>query len=133
MSTERKWTIGELAGEFDISQRTVRFYEEKGLLSPERTAGGYRLYGKRDRARLKLILRGKRFGFSLEEISEILGLATVRSNEADQIRKALAYGQRVLKETEQRIEEMNVMREELLEVSKKLMDRLQELEKKDQG
>ncbi len=133
MISERKWTIGELATDFDVSQRTVRFYEEKGLLSPERTAAGYRLYGKRDRARLKLILRGKRFGFSLEEISDILGLATTDVNEVDQIKRTLEYGQRVIKETEQRLEEMTLMHQELLEIRQKLVARLAELEAAKQG
>ena len=65
--------IGELAEELGISQRAVRFYETKGLLKPRRV-GVNRVYDRRDRARLKLILRGKRLGFSLQEISEYLDL-----------------------------------------------------------
>ncbi len=65
--------IGELAEELGISQRAVRFYETKGLLKPRRV-GLNRVYDRRDRARLKLILRGKRLGFSLQEISEYLDL-----------------------------------------------------------
>ncbi len=65
--------IGELADELGISQRAVRFYETKGLLKPRRV-GANRVYDRRDRARLKLILRGKRLGFSLQEISEYLDL-----------------------------------------------------------
>ena len=66
-------TIGELSQEFSLSPRTIRFYEDQGLLSPER-AGTQRVYAKRDRARLKLILRGKRLGFSLADIREFLDL-----------------------------------------------------------
>jgi DNA-binding transcriptional MerR regulator len=65
--------IGELAEELGISQRAVRFYETKGLLKPRRV-GVNRVYDRRDRARLKLILRGKRLGFSLQEIAEYLDL-----------------------------------------------------------
>jgi DNA-binding transcriptional MerR regulator len=65
--------IGELAEELGISQRAVRFYETKGLLKPRRV-GANRVYDRRDRARLLLILRGKRLGFSLQEISEYLDL-----------------------------------------------------------
>ena len=66
MSNE-KYTISELAAEFDISPSTIRFYEEKGLLSPERSQGNQRVYSYKHRKRLKLILRGKRFGASLDE------------------------------------------------------------------
>ena len=65
--------IGELAEELGISQRAVRFYETKGLLKPRRV-GANRVYDRRDRARLLLILRGKRLGFSLQEIAEYLDL-----------------------------------------------------------
>jgi DNA-binding transcriptional MerR regulator len=67
------YSIGDLADEFGISTRAIRFYESKGLLSPERV-GSNRIYTKRDRARLILVLRGKRLGFSLEEIAEYLNL-----------------------------------------------------------
>jgi DNA-binding transcriptional MerR regulator len=70
----KSYCISELASEFAISPRSIRFYEEKGLISPKRTAGNQRIYNKRDRARLKLILRGRRFGYSLEEISEMIAI-----------------------------------------------------------
>lgn len=66
-------TIREMCDAFDVTPRTLRFYEAKELLFPERI-GQKRLFTKRDRARLKLILRGKRFGFSLEEIRQLLDL-----------------------------------------------------------
>lgn len=67
------YTIGELCAEFDVTPRTLRFYEQRELLSPIRE-GQKRLFTARDRARLKLILRGKRFGFSLEKIRQWLEL-----------------------------------------------------------
>ena len=67
------YTISDLAEEFHISTRTIRFYEEKSLISPGRTKGNHRIYSRRDRARLRLILRGKRFGYTLEEIAETRG------------------------------------------------------------
>lgn len=67
------FAIADLAKEFDISTRTIRFYESKGLLSPERV-GATRIFRRRDRARLILILRGKRLGFSLRDISDYLSL-----------------------------------------------------------
>ncbi|MCX7567042.1 MerR family DNA-binding transcriptional regulator [Sulfitobacter sp. F26169L] len=68
-----KLTIREMCDTFDVTPRTLRFYEAKELLFPERV-GQKRLFTKRDRARLKLIIRGKRFGFSLEEIRQLLDL-----------------------------------------------------------
>ncbi|UWR27156.1 MerR family DNA-binding transcriptional regulator [Sulfitobacter sp. S223] len=72
MSTDTL-TIREMCDTFDVTPRTLRFYEAKELLFPQRI-GQKRLFTKRDRARLKLILRGKRFGFSLEEIRQLLDL-----------------------------------------------------------
>ncbi len=71
--TERTLTIREMCDTYDVTPRTLRFYEAKELLFPIRE-GQKRLFTKRDRARLKLILRGKRFGFSLEEIRQLLDL-----------------------------------------------------------
>jgi DNA-binding transcriptional MerR regulator len=70
---EHYFAIGELADEFDITTRTIRFYESRGLLIPARFRSN-RAYSRRDRARLKLILRGKNLGFSLEDIAEYLSL-----------------------------------------------------------
>ena len=70
----KTWSISDLAAEFDVTPRTIRFYEEKGLIAPRRSKGNQRIYAKRDRARLKLILRGKRFGYSLDEIAEMMGM-----------------------------------------------------------
>lgn len=68
-----RFTIGELADEFGITTRTIRFYEARGLISPERK-GANRSYSRRNRARLMLILRGKNLGFTLEDIAEYLTL-----------------------------------------------------------
>ncbi|WP_345772826.1 MerR family DNA-binding transcriptional regulator [Vibrio sp. Isolate23] len=67
------YKISELAKEFDITTRSIRFYEDMGLIQPERK-GSMRVYQRRDRVRLKLILRGKRLGFSLAEIRDLLEL-----------------------------------------------------------
>jgi len=69
----RTWTIGELAGEFDTTLRTIRFYEDRGLLTPERQ-GTTRIFHDRDRVRLHLILRGKRLGFTLDEIAHVINM-----------------------------------------------------------
>jgi DNA-binding transcriptional MerR regulator len=70
---ERTWSVRELADEFGVTTRTLRFYESEGLIAPRR-AGTSRVYTPRDHARLLLILRGKRFGMSLPEIGEIVGM-----------------------------------------------------------
>lgn len=72
-ASEQTWTIREIAEEFDVTHRTVRHYEELGLISPERH-GTTRIYHRRDKTRLGLILRGKRLGFPLEEIRTIIDL-----------------------------------------------------------
>lgn len=84
--TEDVMTIRQMCDAFDVTPRTLRFYESKELLSPIRD-GSRRLFTKRDRARLKLILRGKRFGFSLEDIRQVLDLyARDGANAAQAIR-----------------------------------------------
>ena len=72
-------TIRQMCDAFDVTPRTLRFYEARELIGPERR-GQHRLYDRRDRARLKLILQGKRFGFSLEEIRQLLELYDPRGN-----------------------------------------------------
>src|SRR5688500_20190168 len=71
--SERTWSIGELAEEFDTTLRTIRFYEDRGLLAPERQ-GTTRVFHARDRVRLQLILRGKRLGFTLDEIAHVINM-----------------------------------------------------------
>ncbi|MDF2983873.1 MAG: MerR family transcriptional regulator [Devosia sp.] len=75
------FAIADLSQEFGISTRAIRFYEAKGLLNPERV-GGTRVFRRRDRARLILILRGKRLGFSLRDISDYLSLYDAQSQTA---------------------------------------------------
>jgi len=122
------YSISELAAEFDISPRSIRFYEEKGLISPQRTRGNQRIYTRRDRARLKLILRGKRFGYSLDEIAEMIGMTDADISEVTQIERSLSYGQKKLEEIRQRIEELELLEQDILSVREKLMKRLEELE-----
>lgn len=98
-------TIREMCDAFDVTPRTLRFYEAKELLFPIRE-GQKRLFTRRDRARLKLILRGKRFGFSLEDIRQLLDLY----NMGDQQKTQLAE---TLKLARQRLEEMQHQRDEL--------------------
>lgn len=81
---DQTWTIAELAGDFDISLRTIRHYEDVGLLSPERR-GSRRVFWNRDRIRLALVLRGRRLGFSLDEIARIVNMYDEQPGEAGQL------------------------------------------------
>ena len=121
------YTISDLASEFDISTRSIRFYEEKNLISPRRTDGNQRIYSRRDHVRLKLILRGKRFGYSLEEISEIIGLTDFDLDEVEQIRKTLAMGQKKITDVRERINDLKLLEEELVSFQAKMDSRLREL------
>ncbi len=82
------WTITELAREFDVTPRAIRYWEDQGLVAPAR-AGQARVYDKRDRTRLKLALRGKRLGLSLAEIKELIGMYDPAGSEAAQLQSFL--------------------------------------------
>jgi len=85
---EATYTISQLAGEFALTTRAIRFYEDEGLLAPRRV-GQARVYGERERTRIKLILRGKRLGLSLNEIREILDLHDAREGDRRQLLRFL--------------------------------------------
>jgi DNA-binding transcriptional MerR regulator len=87
MNTNRTYTIRQLTKEFSVTARTLRFYEDEGLIAPARR-GQTRIYSARDRARIILILRGRRVGFSLAEIGEILDLYDVHDGGKAQIAHA---------------------------------------------
>jgi len=98
-------TIQEMCAAFDVTPRSLRFYESKDLLAPIRK-GQHRLFTSRDRARLKLILRGKRFGFSLAEIKELLDLY-----DADETQRAQLFA--ALERADIRLQAMKLQRVEL--------------------
>ena len=85
---EQTWTIAQVADEFGITHRTVRHYEDLGLISPERH-GTKRLYRRRDRTRLQLILRGKRLGFPLDQIRTIIDLYDAPRGKRSQLQYVL--------------------------------------------
>ncbi len=93
--TDELMTIRQMCEAFGVTPRTLRFYESKELLSPIRE-GQKRLFTRHDRGRLKLILRGKRFGFSLEEIRELLGLYELGDQQETQFRETFALAQKHL-------------------------------------
>ncbi len=98
--TEPTMTIRQMCDAFDVTPRTLRFYEAKELLFPIRE-GTRRLFTRRDRARLKLILRGKRFGFSLEEIRQLLDLYETDDQQELQLTRTYDIAQRHLTEMEE--------------------------------
>jgi len=121
------YSISDIASDLDVTTRTIRFYEEKGLIMPERTAGNQRVYTPRNKARLKLILRGKRFGFSLDDISEMIGMADSDTNEIQQIEKSLAFGNAKLKEIQERRKELSLLEQDILATREKLIQRITQL------
>ncbi|SHG91943.1 MerR family transcriptional regulator [Marivita hallyeonensis] len=116
MTDDRIMTIREMCDAFDVTPRTLRFYEAKELLFPIRE-GQKRLFTKRDRARLKLILRGKRFGFSLEEIRQLLDLYHM----GDQQRTQLVRTYEIAK---QRLADMVAQRDELTQAIDELEEQM---------
>ena len=110
MSTS--FTISELAREFGITTRTIRFYEDQGLLNPRRE-GTSRIFSNRDRVRLKLALRGKRLGFSLAEIRELFELYDVSRDERKQLEEFLARLERRRVHLELQREDIEVMLNEI--------------------
>jgi DNA-binding transcriptional MerR regulator len=107
-------TIRQMCDAFDVTPRTLRFYEAKELLSPRRQ-GQRRLFTRRDRARLKLILRGKRFGFSLEELRQLLDLYDKGDGQQSQIARAYEVAQARLAEMEAQRDELEAAISELRE------------------
>lgn len=127
-STERTYTVGELAAELGVTTRTLRFYEEAGIVTPARSgSGSARAYGARDRARLVLALRGKRFGMSLAEIREIVDMYDAEPGEAGQIRRLLDSLERVRADLAARREELDRTLAEVDDVTSRCLARLEEI------
>ena len=110
--TSETMTIREMCDAYDVTPRTLRFYESKELLYPIRE-GQRRLFTRRDRARLKLILRGKRFGFSLEEIRQLLDLYYVGDSQETQLVSTLSIARDRLSDMEKQRAELDEAIDEL--------------------
>ncbi|MEK4093202.1 MerR family transcriptional regulator [Viridibacillus sp. FSL H8-0110] len=106
-------TITDIAKEFDVTTRTIRYYEELGLLSPQRTDAKKRMYTNSDYAKLKLIFRGKRYGFSLEEIKEMILLFDKDRTGKKQLERTVAYGKLKMAEIDEKMRELQEIRDEL--------------------
>lgn len=127
---KKSYSISELAREFDVTTRSMRFYEDQGLLSPDRK-GQTRIYSSRDRVRLKLILRGKRMGFSLAETKELFDLwdATPAGDER-QLKLMLETLNRKREQLEQQKKDIAQAQMELDTAEARCRDALDELLKK---
>ncbi len=103
--TKSLMTIGQMCESYDVTPRTLRFYESKELIFPIRE-GQKRLFTRSDRARLKLILQGKRFGFSLEEIRQLLNLYSLGDQQTTQLTKTYELAQARLRDMEEQRDEL---------------------------
>jgi DNA-binding transcriptional MerR regulator len=112
------WSIAELAAEYDITLRTIRFYEDRGLLTPERR-GTVRVYHPRDKVRLGLILRGKRLGFSLDEIATIVDMYDAEPGEEGQLVYLLDQITTRRADLEQRRQDINKTLDELADLERR--------------
>ncbi|EON73974.1 MerR family transcriptional regulator [Lysinibacillus sphaericus] len=106
-------TIQEVAKEFHVSTRTIRYYEELGLLNPDRSNTNQRTFSKKEMAKLKLIFRGKRYGFSLEEIKEMVLLFDFDRTGIQQLQRTVVYGEQKMQEIDDKIAELQQMKREL--------------------
>jgi DNA-binding transcriptional MerR regulator len=117
------FAIADLAREFGISTRAIRFYESKGLLNPERV-GSTRVFRRRDRARLILILRGKRLGFSLRDISDYLSLYEADRTQRAQVNLLVEMVDQRMEMLEQQLGDLQTTLGELREIKKLAGERL---------
>jgi len=106
------FSIGELAREFDLTTRAIRFYEDCGLLTPQRN-GRHRVYAQRDRTRLKLTLRGKRLGLTLAEVKELVGMYETPRDTQPQLKKFLVVLATHRAQLEQQMADLNVTLDEV--------------------
>ena len=127
MDKKKTYSIGELAREFDVTTRTIRFYEDQGLVSPSRR-GQTRIYSPADRVTLKLILRGKRLGSSLAESKELIGMYQPQGDNRHQL---LALQEKIHQrraQLEQQLHDIRAMQQELDDVEQRCIDAMNDLE-----
>lgn len=123
------FTIGDLARELGVTTRTIRYYEERNLIAPSRTEGGQRVYGRRERGRLKLILRAKIAGFDLSEIKEVLDIYdALPGDQAEKVQAA-----KLIEMSGRRIAELDAKIAELTQLRDMLTDHLAVLQKMADG
>jgi DNA-binding transcriptional MerR regulator len=121
------YSISDLSKEFDVTTRAIRFYEDADLLSPLRQ-GRNRYYTVRDRTRLKLILRGKRLGFSLNEIGEMFRLYDAEPGEVAQLNHILDKINEKMHLLERQLEDVQIVMQELQEFRQQCRERLEQMD-----
>jgi DNA-binding transcriptional MerR regulator len=121
---DNNFTITELAREFGLTTRAIRFYEDQGLLCPQRV-GRNRVYANRDRVRLKLTLRGKRLGLSLSEIRELLDMYDAAKGDRDQLERFLVVLHKRRRALEQQREDIEAVLGEISTLEKQCRELLQ--------
>ena len=124
---QESYSISELSREFEVTTRTIRFYEDKGLLRPDRV-GRQRVYSPGDRVRLKLILRGKRLGFSLSEIGDIIQMYDSTPGESGQLTYFIDRIQQRRHALQQQHDDIEVTLQELNQIEKQCRQQLQRLD-----
>ncbi|MCT4368925.1 MerR family DNA-binding transcriptional regulator [Yangia mangrovi] len=125
---DKLFSISDLSKELGVTPRTIRFYEEQGLLLPQRV-GTNRIYTARDRGRLILILRGKRLGFTLKDIREYLDLYDADPTQREQIDALLGKVRHRIQELDEQLETLRVTLGELREIEQMSLDALERHEK----
>lgn len=121
-------TIQEIREEFNLTARALRYYEEIGILTPSRSENNQRLYSKKEVTKLKLIKRGKDFGFSLDEIKEMILLFDRDRTGKKQLKRTIDYGNERITEIELKIKELNAIKTEIKILQDEFKERLQKLE-----
>lgn len=119
--------ITEVAHAYDVSTRTIRYYEELGLLKPDRTAGNRRIYPKAEVVKLRLILRGKRYGFTLEEIKEMILLFDKDRTGIKQLERTIDFGNEKIGQVEDKIQELTEMKIEMEQLLVQFTEKLTNL------
>ncbi len=124
----QQWSISDLAAELQVTPRTLRFYEAEGLIEPIRGPGGSRTYTRRDRARMQLILRGKRFGMTLTEIAEIIDMYDgAESSKVRQLERVVERVTEITAELIERQDDIARTLNELDDVSQQCQTKLRQL------
>lgn len=120
------YTISELANEFDITTRTIRFYEDKGLLQPVRE-GQKRIYSSADRVRLILILRGRRLGFSIDESKDLIELYQPKKSNKTQLERYLQKIREKKEAVARQLEDIKILQKEINDAEKRCLNTIKHL------
>ncbi|MCL6570762.1 MAG: MerR family DNA-binding protein [Bacillus sp. (in: Bacteria)] len=125
MANEQLFSISELASMFDISSRTIRYYEEVGMLTSEQrdSLTQQRSYTNKERRRLKMILRGKKLGFSLQDSKEMVDLYELNPEGEEEKERIISFADRKLVEIEEQITELQLLRDEIVAYKEKFISK----------